>query len=270
MRFLSIVSSTEVHGAMSMNQRGDYLRRVKLRSPTGRTLEIQVVHGSIANESTEAIVNPANPSIFNAPSLNEVSFSILKKGGAQLKSATHEQLVKTGSSTLSVGNVAVVPSSGALKSKYIIHAVGPIWSTKRVPTNSEMDFAQIKGEQLATTIVNVLKLADSHSVTSVSIPAISTFLNGGSRSRVARVIFDTILNRYYMNGNGHSGQQVQLVRLINSDELTSSCMCNEFDKREFANDPQCTHIHTLFNIPINTLPLPDEAEFYRNSPYLAE
>lgn len=264
-RHLSIFTSS----ASTQEKGSDHLRRVKLRAPTGRTLEIQVVHGSIADESTDAIVNPANPAIFDTISLNDASFAILDRGGEELKNATHEKLSEEQSSILPIGRAIAIKSTGALRSKYVIHAVGPIWSTENERDESVQE-NNTRDEQLATAILSALKLADSLSLQSISLPAISTFLNGGSRSRVSRVLFDTIINRYYMDLKMHGNQKVQLLRLVNSDEITSSCLCNEFDKREFANHPHCTHIHSVFNIPISDLPKPDESDSDRNSPYLAE
>lgn len=272
-RGLSIMSSRVP--SSPVNERGDYLRRIKLRSPTGRALEIQIVHGILADESTDAIVNPANPAIFDTISLNDISFSILERGGEELKTATHKWLVDNsteqykGSFILPIGHAVAIPASGTLKSRYVIHAVGPSWSTEQSQEDLNGE-AKKKDDQLTSAILAALGQADALSLQSISMPAISTFLNGGSRSRVSRIFFDTILDKYYSDSKNHEKQSVQLIRLVNDNELTTSCLCNEFDKRELANHPHCTHIHTVFGIPMSDLPQPDKADSDRNSPWLAE
>lgn len=271
-RGLSIISSRVPSGPV--NERGDYLRRIKFRAPTGRVLEIQIVHGVLADESTDAIVNPANPAIFDTISLNDISFSILERGGEELKTATHKWLVDNteqykGSFILPIGQAVAIPASGTLKSRYVIHAVGPSWSTEQSQEDVKGE-ARKKDDQLASAILCALSQADALSLQSISMPAISTFLNGGSRSRVSRIFFDTILNEYYSDSKNHDMQSVQLIRLVNDNELTTSCLCNEFDKRELANHPHCSHIHTVLENPMSDLPQPDKADSDRNSPWLAE
>lgn len=284
-RLLTILSDQIPTGAR--HEQGDYLRRVTLRAPDGRTLEIQIVHGSLVDETTDAIVNPANPALFNTISLNDVSFSILERGGDELKEAANKKLEEfikasgkdNSSNILPIGHALTTPASGTLKSKYVIHAVGPNWSSDQMEDNPH-DEGVKKDEQLSRALLEVLKRADELSLESISLPAVSTFLNGGSRSRVARDIFDTIINKYFApsdnNGQGEGNvdtnwkKTLKLIRMVNSDELTSSCFCNEFDKREFANHPLCTHIHSKFSIPYSDLPQPDEADTVRNSPWLSE
>lgn len=66
-----------------------------------------------------------------------------------------------------IGNVAIT-SSGKLPCKYIIHAVGPVWTGGK------------KGEKirLRDAIYNSLEAAHKHKLSSISLPAITSGLYG--------------------------------------------------------------------------------------------
>jgi len=61
-------------------------------------------------------------------------------------------------------------SGGSLNCKYVIHAVGPIWSTLRsVHTNVEL---------LHQAVLNALKTAEQLKCQSIALPAVSSEIYG--------------------------------------------------------------------------------------------
>ena len=79
-----------------------------------------------------------------------------------------------------------VTGAGKLKSKYVIHAVGPIWSKKK-PAQENIDL-------LYNAIYNTLVKADELECKSVSIPAISSGIFGFPKPLCARVFFEVLKN----------------------------------------------------------------------------
>ena len=79
---------------------------------------IRLVKGDIAELEVDAVVNAANSSLIMGGGVAGV---ILRKGGWRIQ----EECNRIGH--CEVGS-AVITSGGKLKAKYVIHAVGPIWS----------------------------------------------------------------------------------------------------------------------------------------------
>ena len=139
--------------------------------------EIEVVIGDITKLNVEVIVNAANAqvlagggvcgAIFSAAGVDELSAACAEIGSCP-----------TGS--------AVVTDSCGLRSvgiKYIVHAVGPIWSI----SDEESDEAQVLDEQLAGAYRASLDLAESEGAGSIAFPAISTGIYGFPVDRAANI-----------------------------------------------------------------------------------
>jgi O-acetyl-ADP-ribose deacetylase (regulator of RNase III) len=116
------------------------------------------MQGDITQQTTEAIVNAANNQLAH---LGGVAAAIARAAGSELLNASAAiEHVETGS--------VAVTTAGNLKSKYVIHAVGPIWRGG----------GQNEEELLARCIISSLDKARELEIRSISFPAISTGIFG--------------------------------------------------------------------------------------------
>lgn len=120
----------------------------------GRLLELH--QGDITEQSADAIVNAANSRLAGG---GGVDGAIHRRGGASIMAETdakHPAGCPTGS--------AVITGAGELPAKYIIHAVGPVWSGG----------ARGEANLLAAAYRRSLGLARKHECRSIALPALST------------------------------------------------------------------------------------------------
>ena len=120
----------------------------------GRALEL--VLGDITVQDVDAIVNAANSRLAGG---GGVDGAIHRAGGPAIMEETRRRYpdgCPTGS--------AVITSAGKLRAKYIIHAVGPVWSGGQ------------RGEasQLSSAYRTALELAAANACGSIALPALST------------------------------------------------------------------------------------------------
>jgi len=135
------------------------LRRRKLTDAI--TFEIRT--GDLTEETSDAIVNAANGRLSHGAG---VAGAISIAGGPTIQAESSEWIAEHGE--VMTGNVAHT-SAGDLSAKYVIHAVGPVWSS----------FNAAKCEsQLRMTVLNSLKCASRLGLTSISMPAISAGIYG--------------------------------------------------------------------------------------------
>lgn len=120
----------------------------------GRRLEL--VQGDVVAQQVDAIVNAANSRLAGG---GGVDGAIHRAGGPIIMDETRRRYpagCPTGS--------AVISSAGNLPSKYVIHAVGPVWNGGR------------HGEEqlLASAYLAALELAVEHACRSAALSALST------------------------------------------------------------------------------------------------
>jgi len=106
--------------------------------------------------------------------------SITVRGGSSIQ----EELKTFG--TIPLGE-AVITSAGELKSKYIIHAVGPRFQESDIE------------EKLITTVQNVLRIAEEKQIREICFPPMGTGFYGIPLEFSARVMFDVI--KKHLAGN---------------------------------------------------------------------
>jgi O-acetyl-ADP-ribose deacetylase len=122
-------------------------------------MRITLVRGDITERPVDAIVNAANTWLIPG---GGVDGAIHRAGGPTILEACQKVLAERYPAGLTTGQ-AVATTAGKLPARWIIHAVGPIYS-KLVD----------RSDQLIATYRAALKVADEIGARSVSFPAIST------------------------------------------------------------------------------------------------
>ena len=117
---------------------------------------LELVLGDITQQQVDAIVNAANSQLAGG---GGVDGAIHRAGGPSIMEETRRRYpdgCPTGS--------AVITAAGNLRAKYVIHAVGPVWS------------GGARGEEdlLASAYRTSLDLVAEHNCQSVALPALST------------------------------------------------------------------------------------------------
>ncbi len=137
----------------------------------GRTLEL--AEGDITEEQTDAIVNAANSGLAGG---GGVDGAIHRRGGPSILEETsrrYPQGCPTGS--------AVISAAGKLASRYVIHAVGPIWQGGQ----------RGEAEALASAFRRALELASEHGCKSIALPALSCGIYGYPVDQGSRIALAT-------------------------------------------------------------------------------
>ncbi len=119
---------------------------------------ISVILGDITKQGSDAIVNAANSGLMGG---GGVDGAIHRAGGPAILEECKKIIAKRG--RLPSGQ-AVITTGGNLKSKYVIHTVGPIWN------GGDRNEAEL----LASSYTESLRLAAEHNLTSISFPSVST------------------------------------------------------------------------------------------------
>ncbi len=139
---------------------------------TIRNTIISLVKGDITHEQTDAIVNAANARLAGG---GGVDGAIHRAGGPEIMEACRKiGGCPTGS--------AVITAGGRLKARFVIHAVGPVYSDGR------------HGEDrlLSGAYAASLELALQHDLHSIAFPAISTGIYGYPIDKAARIALETV------------------------------------------------------------------------------
>ncbi|MFQ5449821.1 MAG: macro domain-containing protein [Nitrospinaceae bacterium] len=132
--------------------------------------EIELIQGDITESATQAIVNAANSNLILG---GGVAGAIRRKGGPVIQQECNAH------GPCPVGEAAVT-SGGALKAKFVIHAVGPRWG--------EGD----EENKLRDAALNSLKRAEEKEIESITFPAISTGIFGFPLELAARILLQTV------------------------------------------------------------------------------
>eukprot|EP01102_Stenamoeba_stenopodia_P017304 TRINITY_DN6183_c0_g1_i1.p1 TRINITY_DN6183_c0_g1~~TRINITY_DN6183_c0_g1_i1.p1 ORF type:complete len:495 (-),score=88.43 TRINITY_DN6183_c0_g1_i1:38-1522(-) len=210
------------------------LLRKKQLSPSV-TLEIR--KGDLTEETSEAIVNAANGRLSHG---GGVAGAISRNGGATIQDESDDWIREYGD--VLTGNVAYT-SAGYLPAKYVIHAVGPIWSSRN---------ASKCENQLRMAVLNSLRCADQLSLSSVSIPAISSGIFGFPKELCAEIMLEEVMK--YANEPTTSSLSssdatsttaatetpkptLRTIRLVNFDDLTCNIFCKTFDEQFGTSSP---------------------------------
>jgi O-acetyl-ADP-ribose deacetylase len=145
-----------------------------MRHPIGIGV-IELLQGDIARQQVDAIVNAANSRLAGG---GGVDGAIHRRGGPTIMAETDAKYpdgCPTGS--------AVITSAGKLPAKFVIHAVGPVWSGGN----------RNEKELLAGAIRRALELAIEHNCRSIAFPALSCGAYRYPIDQAARVTLSTAI-----------------------------------------------------------------------------
>ena len=131
----------------------------------------------ITKETTEAIVNAANSSLLGG---GGVDGAIHDAGGPSILKECRSIVAKIGH--LPAGK-AVLTTGGRLRSKYVVHTVGPIYRSGQSG----------EARTLASCYRESIRIADDHAITSVAFPSISTGAFGYPVHDAAHVAVATVV-----------------------------------------------------------------------------
>lgn len=134
---------------------------------------LKLIQGDITERTTDAIVNAANTNLILGTG---VAGAIRRKGGKTIQEECNQ-----------IGNCeiggAVITTGGNLKSKHVIHAVGPIYQ-QYSPKIAEI--------HLSNAVKSSLKVLQENKLSSISFPAISTGNFGFPKQKAAEIMISTI------------------------------------------------------------------------------
>jgi len=152
-----------------------------------KKVKIDLLKGDITERETDAIINTANNLLILGSGL---SGAIKAKGGDNIA----EECSKHGG--VNIGD-AVITTAGDLKSKYIIHA-------------ALMEFdSPIRDENISLSLLNSLKVANKHSLKSISIPDMSVGITRFPPEKCASSLFTVIKN--YIEEENKSLELIEIV-----------------------------------------------------------
>lgn len=153
-------------------------------------MRIEAVAGDITTEEVDAIVNAANTSLLGG---GGVDGAIHRAAGPELRAACS----KLGG--CATGDAKITPGF-RLRARWVIHAVGPVWSG-----------GQREEEKLASCYRRSVELAEEVGARSIAFPAVSTGAYRFPKRRAAEIAVGTITA---------ANPDLDLVRLIAFDQET--------------------------------------------------
>ena len=175
---------------------------------------LQLISGDITQESVDAIVNAANAQLKHG---GGVAAAISRRGGPQIQRESDAWVRAHGPVTHAE---PAYTSAGNLPSRYIIHAVGPVWGSGD------------EDAKLAACVLGSLKRAEELNLTSIAFPAISTGIFGFPKERAARILFSAIEDFF----RKHRESPLQQVRITLYDRETLEAFQFVWKSMGYADD----------------------------------
>lgn len=138
---------------------------------------ITLVRGDITEQAVDAIVNAANRSLMGG---GGVDGAIHRKGGPAILDACKKIRAEGLPDGLPAGS-AVATTGGRLPARWVIHTVGPVYST-----------SEDRSGLLASCHTESLRVADEIGARTVAFPAISTGAYGYPLDAAARIAIGSV------------------------------------------------------------------------------
>lgn len=139
---------------------------------------LSIIQGDITKQDTNAIVNAANPGLMGG---GGVDGAIHRGGGPAILEECKQIVAKQG--RLPIGK-AVITTGGNLRSRHVIHTVGPVWQGG----------SRNEAALLESAYRESLKLAAEHNLTSISFPSISTGAYGYPVAEASKVAIKAVVS----------------------------------------------------------------------------
>lgn len=143
----------------------------------GTMTTIELVKGDITAVSVDAIVNAANSSLLGG---GGVDGAIHRRGGPQILAECRQLRASRYRQGLPTGH-AVATTAGNLNARWVIHTVGPVYST-----------VEDRSELLRSCYRESLRVADELGAAVVAFPAVSTGVYGWPMDDGARIAVETV------------------------------------------------------------------------------
>ncbi len=157
-------------------------------------MKISLIQGDITQQDTMAIVNAANSSLLGG---GGVDGAIHRAGGPEILEAC--RAIRNRQGGCKTGEAVITPA-GRLKTRYVIHTVGPVWNGGK------------SGEaaSLERCYLNSLRLAEEHQCKTIAFPNISTGIYRFPKDKAAQIAIDTV--------RGFQSHIVEEVRFVCFDQ----------------------------------------------------
>jgi O-acetyl-ADP-ribose deacetylase (regulator of RNase III) len=143
-----------------------------------KNININIKIADITQENVCAVVNAANSSLLGG---GGVDGALHRAGGGQILSECKELRTSKYPEGLPTGE-ATATTAGNMKTKYVIHTVGPIYTSCKNRCE----------ELLSNCYINSLKIAKELGCHSISFPAISTGIYGYPKDEAAKVAYKAV------------------------------------------------------------------------------
>lgn len=175
-----------------------------------RTSSIEIVVGNIVTDDTQAIVNPAQKSLY--PGCG-VDGQIHLWGGEQIQRECGElNGCETGDAKITTG--------GELQAPFVIHTVGPIWSGGNAG----------EPELLASCYRRCLEVAFENGIESIAFPAISTGDYGYPVEQAAPIALKAVIQYLKVHDKPH------FVRFVLKGRKAFELHCSALDDLMSVNE----------------------------------
>jgi O-acetyl-ADP-ribose deacetylase (regulator of RNase III) len=163
-------------------------------------MRIELVQGDITAEHVDAVVNAANSSLLGG---GGVDGAIHARGGPEILDACRRLRQGVLREGLPTGQ-AVATGAGRLPARWVIHTVGPVYST-----------TQDRSALLASAYRESMRVADELGATSVAFPAVSAGIYGWPMDDAARIALTTVSSTTVSSTTVSSTDtRVELVRFV--------------------------------------------------------
>ncbi|MGX1541646.1 O-acetyl-ADP-ribose deacetylase [Streptomyces adustus] len=140
-------------------------------------ITITLVRGDITRQSVDAVVNAANSSLLGG---GGVDGAIHRRGGPAILEDCRRLRASQYGKGLPTGQ-AVATTAGELDARWVIHTVGPVWSS-----------GEDRSALLASCYRESLRVADELGARTVAFPAVSTGIYGWPMDDGARIAVQTV------------------------------------------------------------------------------
>ncbi|ORT58329.1 O-acetyl-ADP-ribose deacetylase [Streptomyces sp. CB03238] len=176
-------------------------------------MNITLVRGDIADQHVDAIVNAANSSLLGG---GGVDGAIHRRGGPDILAECRTLRASKYGRGLPTGT-AVATTAGRLSARWVIHTVGPVFSTE-----------EDRSALLASCYRESLRLADELGARTVAFPAISTGVYRWPMDDAARIAVETVRS---------TETAVEEARFVLFDERAYEAFAEQVRKPHHGNRP---------------------------------